>query len=217
MKIDFITKNNISDKAIIFIHGWGGNKNSFLPFIKNMKVSKSQWFLPEAPYPIDKQPSTNSNQYNTSTSLNQKSWTYKKANGLWEINEPKKMLDNFLNDVVFANYNTENVYFIGFSQGAAICYEYVMGIKKKLGGIFPIGGFIFKNSNKKNLLSKENKNTPIIIGHGEKDDVIPIDKSKIAYKKLVKEKANVKFYKYTGGHKISIDYFREIIRTINGT
>ena len=64
-------------------------------------------------------------------------------------------------------------------------------------------------------INENNKNTPIIIGHGIKDNVIPIEKSKIAYNQLLKEGANVKFYEYNGGHKISMNYLRKISKIIN--
>ena len=125
------------------------------------------------------------------------------------------MMESFFNNVIFKVYHPKNVYVLGFSQGAAVCYEYIIGIQKTLGGVFPIGGFLWKDSNKKDRLSKENKNTPILIGHGINDDVIPIEKSKIAYNQLLKEGANVKFYEYNGGHKISITYMRKMIGIIN--
>ena len=106
---------------------------------------------------------------------------------------------------------------MGFSQGASVCYEYVVGINKPLGGIFPIGGFLFKDSSREKRVSKDNINTPILIGHGTKDDVIPIEKSKLAYNQLLEEGANVKFYKYNGGHKVSMNYLREMLRIINGS
>ena len=210
MKLDFTTQKSdpTNTKAIIFIHGWGGNKNSFSPFIKNISLNNVEWFLPEAPYLIKDASSVSNNS--------KKSWTYKKENGKWEINEPVELFDNFLNQEVFKNYNSKNIYFIGFSQGAAVCYEYVMGINKSLGGIFPIGGFLFKDSKRIQRVSAENKKTPIIIGHGTHDDVIPIEKSKIAYNRLLEENANVKFHEYNGGHKISMNYFREILKVING-
>ena len=91
-----------------------------------------------------------------------------------------------------------------------------MGIKKTLGGIFPIGGFLFKDSSKHKRVSSYNIKTPILIGHGIKDDIIPIEKSKTAYNQLLEEGANVKFYEYNAGHKISMNYLREMIRIING-
>ena len=217
MKLDFITQKNssIANKAIVFIHGWSGNRNSFLPFIKNIKINDVEWFLPEAPYLVkDAPPLSNEDVFDNNES--KKSWTYKKKDGQWEIKEPIKMFETFLDDEVFKKYKSRNVYFIGFSQGAAVCYEHIMSIKKPLGGIFPIGGFLFKDSEKIKRVSDVNQNTPIIIGHGIKDDIIPIEKSKTAYNQLLEEGANVKFHKYSGGHKISMNYFREILKVING-
>ena len=31
-------KKEKASKAIVAIHGWGGNKESFLPFVKNFKI-----------------------------------------------------------------------------------------------------------------------------------------------------------------------------------
>ena len=217
MKLDFITQKNssIADKAVVFIHGWGGNKNSFIPFIKNVKISNVEWFLPEAPYLVkDAPPLSDEDMFDNDE--DKKSWTYKKEDGQWEISEPVKMFEDFLDKEVFKKYNSRDVYFMGFSQGAAVCYEHIIGIKKPLGGVFPMGGFLFKDSKKIKRVSEVNQNTPIIIGHGIKDDIIPIEKSKIAYNQLLEEGANVKFYEYSGGHKISMNYFREILKVING-
>ena len=217
MMLDFNRyKKEKASKAIVAIHGWGGNKESFLPFVKNFKVNNVEWFLPEAPYLVDSDTANESIELSLQNNSQKKSWTYKKSNGTWEIYEPIKMLNNFFNNLIFQEYQSQNVYVLGFSQGAAVCYEYVMGIEKTLGGIFPIGGFLFKQSVGKSRVSSQNKNTPIIIGHGKKDEVVPIKKSKIAYDHILKEKANVKLVEYNGGHKISMSYLKEIKRVIDG-
>ena len=138
-----------------------------------------------------------------------------KDDGSWEIEEPILMLKAFFNDIIFKQYESSDVYVIGFSQGAAVCYECIMGIEKKIGGIFPIGGFLFKDSDKHKRVSSFNMDTPILIGHGANDDVIPIERSRIAYNKLLDEGACVKFYEYNGGHKISIKYIKEVVKIIN--
>ena len=218
MKIDFnrYKKSKSPEKAIIAIHGWGGNKDSFLPFVKNLNIDNVEWFLLEAPYLIKDAPPAESSSANINNGSSKKSWTYKKSDGTWEIQEPIIMMDAFFNNIIFKEYESKDVYVIGFSQGAAACYEYIMGMSKPLGGIFPIGGFFFKDSLKNKRINDSNRNTPIIIGHGIKDTIIPIEKSKIAYNQLLKEGANVKFYEYNGGHKISMSYLYKISEIING-
>ena len=84
------------------------------------------------------------------------------------------------------------------------CHQYIFLVK------------YWKDSKKLKRVSSSNKNTPILIGHGINDDVIPIEKSEIAHNQLSEEGANVKFYKYNGGHKISMNYMKKIIGIING-
>ena len=217
MKLEFNSykKKEVPEKAIIAIHGWGGNKNSFKPFLKNLKIDNVEWFLPEAPYLIKDSSTIDPPEFDINDP-SKKSWTYKKEDGNWEIKEPMKMMDDFFNEIIFKKYPPSSVYVMGFSQGAAVCYEYVAGIKKTLGGIFPIGGFLFKHSKKGRRVSNHNIDTPILIGHGNQDDIVLIEKSKIAFNKLQEEGANVKFYEYNAGHKISMNYLREMIRIING-
>ena len=204
-------KNNESPKkALVFIHGWGGNKNSFSPFVSRLKFNTHiEWFFPEAPYDL------NDHKIDGIKSTpSKKSWTFKKQDNQWETEEPMKMLDNFFSQEIFNCYKSENVFVFGFSQGAAICYEHIMGMDVKFGGIFPIAGFFFEKTSRKKV-SIRNRQTPIIIGHGINDLIVPIEKSEEAYRKLVGENANVTIEKYNGGHKINMKYIKKIIRMID--
>ena len=92
MQLDYNTYKNSDypSKAIVFIHSWGGNKDSFLPFAKIEIQSKIQWFLPQAPYELD-----NGRVNKFKNDALRKSWTYKKSNNQWEIKEPINMLNDF--------------------------------------------------------------------------------------------------------------------------
>ena len=195
LKYIHLTNNSNNNEVIVGIHGWKGNKESFIPLTKNKLFRSYNWILPEAPYDVK-------------VKDNSKSWSFEKEDGTWEIKEPKKLLTDFFNNVVFKKYKSKNVYVIGFSQGALVCYEYICHIEKQLGAIFPIAGFI---RNKENVISEAQKKTPIVIGHGIDDQIVTIDKSLEAYKLLKKENANVKFHKYTGKHRFT----KEIIEIIH--
>ena len=99
---------------------------------------------------------------------------------------------------------------MGFSQGASVCYEYVAGIKKPLGGIFPIGGFMSGNKKDIRRIHPNQLETPIIIGHGKQDEVISIEESELACKLLSEESNNILFKSYQGGHKIGYGYIKKI-------
>ena len=205
-KIHF-TKEVIGDKpsrAIICIHGWQGNNESLQTLVKILNLDNVCWYFPEGPYTV------NGDKY-------ARSWSYESEPGIWEINEPKKLIRKFLSTEIFPNYESENVFIIGFSQGAIICYEIALHIDTPLGGIFPIAGFFRDSKLEKNRFHKSQDSTPIIIGHGIKDEVVSIDFSRNIYKILKDQGANVELFEYNGGHKISTKYLKRIKNIINET
>ena len=201
------TKEVIGDKpsrAIICIHGWQGNNKSLQPLVKLLNVDNVCWYFPEGPYIVN-------------GDKDARSWSYESEPGIWEINEPKRLIRKFLSNEIFSNFESENVFIIGFSQGAIICYEIALHIDTPLGGIFPIAGFFRDSKLEKNRFHKSQDSTPIIIGHGIKDDVVSIDFSRNIYKILKDQGANVELFEYNGGHKISTKYLNRIKNIINET
>ena len=96
-KLDFsvINKGSSQNKAFIMIHGWKGNKDSFKPISKLLKLDNTTWFFPEAPYSCNNQ--------------SKKTWTYEKSPGIWEIEEPKAMIRKFILDKVLSKFNAKDV------------------------------------------------------------------------------------------------------------
>ena len=69
----------------------------------------------------------------------------------------------------------------GFSQGAAVCYEFILSLNYNLGGIFPIAGFMVNEPKNIDEINAVYKNIPILIGHGSSDNVVPRAASQKAY------------------------------------
>ena len=199
-KLDFtFIKGSKTNKTIIGLHGWQGNKQSFLPMAKSTLFEKFNWYLLEAPYSVNNNPST-------------RSWSYEKEKDVWEIEEPKKLLDNFFKSEIFKKHNSKDIFVVGFSQGALICYEFICKLDKPLCGIFPIAGFL----RSKNLAinPKQNK-TPIVIGHGIYDQIISIEQSQKAYELLKKQNSNVELITYDSSHRIPTEMLKIIAEKID--
>ena len=197
IKFDKIISKGKQIRAIVMIHGWQGNKDSFKSISKLLKLDNTTWFYPEAPY-----------SYNDDET--KKTWTYEKYPGTWVIEEPKEKLRKFFKENVFTEFESKDVYVIGFSQGAAVCYEFVLSLEYQLGGVFPIAGFIRDQHPPTLDVHKNQYSTPILIGHGEKDDVVDLKSSKLAYQRLSKVCSNVMLDIYNGRHKISISYLNKV-------
>ncbi len=189
------------EKIIIFIHGWKGNKDSFKSLSSIIKIPKTKWYFPQAPYEMN----INSNQF---------SWSFQNSDGSYDVNETVKKFNNFLTNEILSKIDSKKVFFIGFSQGATICYELILQMKYPWGGVFPVAGFK-RNKNSFFTINDNQINTPVIIGHGIKDDIIPISSSEVIYSELKKKNNNVFLEKFNGGHKISINYLKKVQEMIN--
>ena len=197
IKLDFKIKTIGSpNKAIIALHGWGGNSSSMKALVNLMKIGDCKWFFPEGPYPCDQKLG--------------KSWTYKKDDGTFERNKPIELLHKFIQDNVLSLFDPCDIYIIGFSQGALMCYEGILTMDISFGGVFPICGFMALNNKQYNYPHPALKNTPIYIGHGKNDNVVSVESSKEAYDIIKNANFNVELCIYSGGHKIGIDYLRKM-------
>ena len=189
-----------SSKAMVAIHGWKGNRNSMRPLINSININDMDWYFLEAPYSVD--------------GINGiYSWSYEKSEGEWEVDEPRKLLQFFFNDI-FVKYSSKNIYVMGFSQGGLVCFDFVLFLTEPLGGIFPISGFFRHPKSAIPRYHPSQKKTPILISHGEEDDQVPVEASKNAYHQLRDQCAKVELLLYKGKHKIGIECLRRIKKII---
>ena len=203
MNLDFIEFSDRDyDKIVVFIHGWRGNKTSFKSIASIMKIKKVKWLFPQAPYKM----SNKNEEY---------SWAFENADGTFEVKKTVDLLSVFLKENVLSLVDSTKVFFIGFSQGATICYDFILQLEHPWGGVFPVAGFK-RNRESFFTIHENQKKTPIVIGHGLKDEIIPIASSENIYNELQSNDFNVSFIKFNGGHKININYLKKIQSIING-
>ena len=90
---------------------------------------------------------------------------------------------------------------MGFSQGGMMTFEVGNQLKEKLGGLVILSGRVMKEDPIKNSILKE---TPILILHGEQDEVIPIKSFYKSVKYLSANKCNLESHALPAdGHNIS--------------
>ena len=191
---DHIDVGDKQNNAFIFIHGWQGNKNSFKSISKLLKFNNCRFYFPEGPYLIDK-------------NEKKRSWAIQVSDNRWETDLSKNLFLKFLENVVLKKFQSKNIFIMGFSQGAAVCLNFILSLEYSFGGIFPIAGFSRMHQIE---IHKNQYNTPILIGHGKDDDIISVNESEKAYNELNKVCNYVKLHIYNGKHKISLSYLNRV-------
>tara|TARA_S200000501_G_C20870102_1_gene763833 strand:+ start:1159 stop:1749 length:591 start_codon:yes stop_codon:yes gene_type:complete len=187
---------------IVGIHGWKGNRESFRLIADLFKLENAEWIIPQAPYKVKE------NQY---------TWAKEIEEGRYEVRDSIQYLNHFFNDEVLKKYDPTDVHVIGFSQGAATCYEFVLKMPFQFAGVYPIAGFLRDFKSGRPILHEKQRKTPIFIGHGISDEIVPVESSKTIFEMLKKESKKVEIILYNGGHKISMSYIKTIKNYILNT
>ena len=96
------------------------------------------------------------------------------------------------------------IFLLGFSQGACLAMEFIIRQEFSLGGIIPIAGFIGKKDRFKNDLADGAQNTPVLLIHGSRDEMVLPTESEIAFELFSNAGFNVQLQTPSVGHKIPL-------------
>lgn len=161
-----------------------------IPTAKSMDLKDTKWYIPRAPYKAD-----SGSGYTWFSGSNEKGWKYKKTFSLME-----KLLKQVMNDGFSAN----NIYMIGFSMGAGLCYQVALRLEFSIGGIIPIAGFIRNPERLFNDTTDISRQTPILILHGTEDEIISVERGLEAHDLLNEHGYCVRMETYKATHKIPL-------------
>ena len=185
-----INKSNDPNKALIGLHGWKGNEFVFEQVAKIVNLDQSKWYFPRAPYQ-----SESGKGYTWFQGSDEKGWEYEKT---------ISGLSNLIKKVNSDGFTNEDIYMIGFSQGACLALEFSLRLPYPIGGIISIAGFIKFKKMIESEGTNESKGTPVLLLHGNQDDIISVKES-ITSHSILKTRKNPVFLKtYDAAHKIPI-------------
>lgn len=165
----------IAKKAIIMVHGRGATSQDIIGLQSHLTIKDFAILAPQA---------TNFTWYPNSflaKPIDNEPW----------LSSALAILSECVNEITRAGINTENIYLLGFSQGACLTLEYAAKHAKKYGGIIAftgglIGDKIYKENYKGDFLQ-----TPIFIGSSDIDVHVPVERVYETTNNLKEMNANV--------------------------
>lgn len=190
---------NASGSVLIMLHGRGGSAEDILSLAAHLEVSKYSLIAPQAtgntwyPYSFLAPPAQN------------EPWLSSALNNLKDL----------VNDLYSKGVPSENIFFLGFSQGACLTLEYVTRNANKFGGVVAFtGGLIGDKINRENYTG-DFQGTPIFIGSGNPDPHVPVERVHVTTNILKNMNASVTEKIYDGlGHTINQDEFDNANRLV---
>lgn len=147
-----------ADKALIMIHGRGGSNKDIIALSTQLKVTDFALVAPQAtnntwyPYSFMAPPSQN------------EPW----------LSSALDLLKGVVDDLKGNGFKTENIYFLGFSQGACLTLEFVTRNAKRYGGVAAFTGGLIGNKIYSENYTGDFEDTPVFIGTGNPDAHVPV-------------------------------------------
>ena len=154
-----------------------------------LNIKYAQWTFIQGPY------TAGDNKY---------SWFERSEENRWKYQEAFDLLHKTILDINKNGFPKSKIFLLGFSQGACLAMEFIIRQKFSIGGIIPIAGFIEEKDKFKNGIVDGSQNTPVLLIHGSKDEMVLPVESKIALKLLSDAGYEVKLETLAVGHKIPL-------------
>ncbi|GLU56162.1 alpha/beta hydrolase [Dyadobacter frigoris] len=179
-----------TDKVLIMIHGRGGSAQDILSLAAHLNTNDYALLAPQA---------TNNTWYPTSF------LAAPAINEPW-LSSAVDVIDDVVADVIAKGILKENIFFLGFSQGACLTLEYVARNATKYGGVVAFTGGLIGDKIYTENYSGDFGGTPIFIGTSNPDPHVPV--SRVQETTAVLESMHAEVYEkiYPNmGHTISHD------------
>jgi phospholipase/carboxylesterase len=196
--IKYITQGKKPEDAsavLIMVHGRGGSAEDILTIAQYLNTQDFCLLAPEA--------------------VNNTWYPYSFLSPV-ERNEPwlssaLSVLKGIVDELKGKGISEEQIYFLGFSQGACLTLEFVARNAAKYGGVAALtGGLIGEQLNTGNYKG-DFKGTPVFIGTSDPDPHVPVSRVNESEQMLKQMNANVTKKIYKGmGHTISQDEINEL-------
>lgn len=184
-----------ASKAMIMVHGRGATAESIMSLSEYLEVDGFALLAPQANsntwYPYSFMAPKENNEPGLSTGL--------------------EMIKELVEDIKAEGIKAEDIYFLGFSQGACLMSEFVARNAERFGGVFVLsGGLIGQNLETSNY-SGDFDGTPIFLGCSDVDPHIPLSRveESVEVFKDMGAKMNVQLYP-NGPHTIYEDEIKEV-------
>ena len=125
------------------------------------------------------------------------------------------LLQDMVNDIYAAGLKNDQVYFLGFSQGACLTLEFVTRNAAQYGGVAAFTGGLIGDKIYQENYKGDFHNTPVFIGTSDPDPHIPVERVYATTSILKKMNASVteKIYPHMG-HTINQDEIDQVNQLI---
>lgn len=193
--------------TVVWLHGLGASGHDFEPVVPMLECPNTRFVFPHAP----------TMGVTINMGMEMPAW-YDIKTLDWEapdredetsIRSSAKLIVELLEQEHERGIEYENIVLAGFSQGGALALHVGSRLQKKLAGMMILSAYQVLADTYDEEASDENRETPILFGHGVYDDMVPVMMGRAALESMVEAGNPCEWNGYRMGHEVVMD---ELIR-----
>jgi phospholipase/carboxylesterase len=195
--------------TVIWLHGLGDSGNGFAPIVPELKIPDElaiRFIFPHAPMrsvTINNGMSMRAWYDITSLDFNNRA----DSKGVYES---AALVEQLIENEIASGIPAERIVLAGFSQGGVIALHLGTRLNKKLAGIMSLSSYMAEAETLTSQASAANRGTPILVAHGQQDDVVPMFLGNAAYKVLEQNGYPVEWREYVMQHNVCMQELHDI-------
>jgi phospholipase/carboxylesterase len=187
-------------KALILVHGRGATASSILSLSDVLDITDYSLFAPQA---------TNNSWYPYS-------FMAPAIQNQLALDSALELLQQTVNSIKEKGIASENIFLLGFSQGACLTAEFATRHAQRFGGLFILTGGLIGQEIELSNYKGDFKGTPVLITTGDPDPHVPVSRVEETVGILTEKGAKVTKKIYPGRqHTISADELNLVNKMLN--
>lgn len=190
----FIPSKVASKKLMVILHGRGDSSRGFTFLPPYLNIDEMNYLLLDAPY----------SYYGGC------SWYDLPPNQLEGITYSSTVLTDIFDTLFEEEFNAEESFLFGFSQGALLTFEFGARYDKVLTGYIAVSGYIYDADRLLEEMNPSVNNANWLCTHGTYDEILPFHTSKEQIETLQHGGFGIMFKSYPKDHTIAEDELKMI-------
>ncbi len=200
--------------CVIWLHGLGDSGHGFAPIVPELKLPDEpaiRFLFPHAP----ERPVTINNGMRMRAWYDIKSLDFNSRADLDGVLDSAAQVERLIESQIAKGIPAERILLAGFSQGGVIALHLATRYARKLAGVMALSTYMCEPDRLASEASDVNRDTPIMMAHGEQDEVVPMVLGQMAYEALKSSHFTVSWHSYTMQHNVCLQELNDISRFIS--
>ncbi len=195
--------------SVIWLHGLGADGHDFEPIVPELNLDPAlavRFVFPHAPV----QPVTINN------GIAMRAWYDIRTPDLAEredeegLRQSSGLVEKLIEREISRGVAAERIVLAGFSQGGAVALHLGLRYPRRLAGILALSTYLVAGHKLAGEAHQANRDTPVFMGHGNQDPVVPEARGKAARDLLTSAGHPVEWHSYPMPHAVIPAEIRDI-------